>query len=306
MRPLSRYRPATATGQSPQREWGRGRRAEQQGCRGGRRRGGDRPGHPDRLFDSHPGAPGLPNSSAAGQAGPANTPDPSCPALRTLPRDPGDRGGAQHPGGPRRPAGWQSADIGASARLTDGRLVWVFGDTVREAGWRPLVVANSILVSSGRCAAQLVTPTRGPAIPDRADGTVFWPMSLAVIRRPGVDVVVVLCARIHRGTSDAFDFTYLGSSAAIFAVGTGAAPPAARGHGPHLGRQRDAHHVDWGAASVIAGDWLYVYGTRLPPGSFLDAPCMSPGRPSPTRRPAPGGGSGTAPDGRATGRSPRQ
>ena len=23
--------------------------------------------------------------------------------------------------------GWQSADIGASARLTDGRLVWVFG-----------------------------------------------------------------------------------------------------------------------------------------------------------------------------------
>lgn len=266
MRPLSRYRPATATGQSPQRENGavgaalNSRDVVVVGAAVAIALG--------TLTACSTATPGLPHSSAAGQAGPANTLTPSCPA----PPDPAARPPVTVAELNTLVArvdlpGWQSADIGASARLTDGRLVWVFGDTVREAGWRPLVVANSILVSSGRCAAQLVTPTRGPAIPDRADGTVFWPMSLAVIRRPGADVVVVLCARIHRGTSDAFDFTYLGSSAAIFAVGTGAAPQL-REVMDLTSDASDAHQVGWGAASVIAGDWLYVYGTRLPPGSF--------------------------------------
>lgn len=75
-----------------------------------------------------PGAPGLPNSSAAGQAGPANTLTPSCPA----PPDPAARPPVTVAELNTLVArvdlpGWQSADIGASARLTDGRLVWVFG-----------------------------------------------------------------------------------------------------------------------------------------------------------------------------------
>lgn len=107
-------------------------------------------------------------------------------------------------------------------------------------------------------------------------------MSLAVIRRPGADVVVVLCARIHRGTSDAFDFTYLGSSAAIFAVGTGATPQL-REVMDLTSDASDAHQVDWGAASVIAGDWLYVYGTRLPARLVRTRPVCRPGA---RRRPA--------------------
>src|SRR5262245_20246098 len=61
---------------------------------------------------------------------------------------------------------WQAADIGASGRLSDGRLVWVFGDTVRTNSFSPQIVANSMLISSGPCVSQLRVPGDGPVIPD--------------------------------------------------------------------------------------------------------------------------------------------
>src|SRR6478672_1265494 len=114
--------------------------------------------------------------------------------------------------------GWQAADIGASTRLPDGRIVWLFGDTVRDKSFDPDIVANSMLVSSGPCVAQLMTPTRGPVIPDAATNIVRWPMSVVVGRSNGHVVLVVLCAVIDRGSSGSFGFTYLGSSAAVFDV----------------------------------------------------------------------------------------
>src|SRR3954451_6020698 len=44
--------------------------------------------------------------------------------------------------------GWQAADVGASARLSDGRIIWLFGDTVPDNSFDPKIVANSMLVSS--------------------------------------------------------------------------------------------------------------------------------------------------------------
>ena len=70
---------------------------------------------------------------------------------------------------------WQAGDIGASARLSDGRLVWVFGDTVRRSGVEPPLVANSMLVSTGRCVAQLLDAEHGPVVPDVDANTVRWP-----------------------------------------------------------------------------------------------------------------------------------
>lgn len=166
--------------------------------------------------------------------------------------------------------GWQAADIGASARLSDGRLVWVFGDTVRAAGTDPRIVANSVLVSSGTCVSQLVAADGGPVIPDVAEDTVRWPMSVAVLpptpaQAAGgtTDVVVVLCADTRRGAGGALDFSFLGTSAAVFGVGADGVP--------HLFRTvqvtadvDDATQVNWGAAAAVSADWWYVYGTRLP------------------------------------------
>jgi hypothetical protein len=158
---------------------------------------------------------------------------------------------------------WQAGDIGASARLPDDRIVWVFGDTVRGDGISPRIVANSMLVTSGLCTSQVETSGRGPVIPDRADGVVHWPMSVVAVARPQGDVLVVTSARIRRGASGGLDFTYLGSSATIFDVPSGGAPT--------LRQQLDitpdspvADQVNWGSAMTVSGRWLYVYGTRLP------------------------------------------
>jgi hypothetical protein len=127
---------------------------------------------------------------------------------------------------------WQAGDIGASARLHDGRLVWLFGDTTRSR-LEPPIVANSMLVSSGRCVSQLLDEHRGPVVPDVSPNVVRWPMSVAVGRDHGHDVVLVLCSRIDRGHSGSFGFTFLGTTAAVFTVEEGGVPRLEQGRRHH-------------------------------------------------------------------------
>jgi hypothetical protein len=168
---------------------------------------------------------------------------------------------------------WRAGDIGASARLSDGRLVWVFDDTLRTQRYNPQIVANSILVSSGACVSQLMTSLNGPVIPDVQIGSVVqWPMSVAVLRHDpqvaaGTDVLVVLCARTRRGQGGTLDFQFLGTSAAIFTVASGGVPTL-RDVYQVTPDNADQHQVNWGAATAVAGPWFYVYGTRLPTGAL--------------------------------------
>jgi hypothetical protein len=157
---------------------------------------------------------------------------------------------------------WQSGDIGASGRLHDGRLVWLFGDTTHTAAVPPPLVANSMLVSSGRCIAQLRGEGDGPVIPDVSSRVVRWPMSVAIGRQDGHDVVLVLCSRIDRGSAGSFGFTFLGTSAAVFTVEAGQAPQLDRVV-DLTPDSRDEQQINWGAAATIAGGSVYVYGTRL-------------------------------------------
>lgn len=171
---------------------------------------------------------------------------------------------------------WQAGDIGASARLSDGRLVWVFGDTVRVPRATVRIVANSVLISSGTCISQVLPDGDGPVIPDVDERTVRWPMSVVVLPPPadlaaqGVDdVVVVLCARTRRGAGGPLDFQFRGTSAAVLTVSGGGAPQLQRilEITPDDGA---ADQIDWGAAATGSGDRFYVYGTRLTgePGTF--------------------------------------
>ncbi len=155
----------------------------------------------------------------------------------------------------------QAGDIGASGRLGDDRLVFVFGDTLREPDVTPNIVANSLLVMSGTCASQLLTREHGPVIPDRGDGVVHWPTTLAVLPGEEGDRLVVFTSRIRREGGNALAFTYLGSSATLFEV-------------PHGGTPRrvdtleltpddpDPHQINWGGAAMVLGEHLYVYGTQ--------------------------------------------
>ncbi len=156
--------------------------------------------------------------------------------------------------------GWQAADIGASALLGDGRIVWVFGDTLRRR-LSPPMVANSMLITAGLCVSQLVAADRGPIIPDANPTTVYWPMSAIVLHRGPQDVLIILCSRIRRG-SRAYDFTFLGTSAAVFDVGP-LGVPRLRSIEQITPNDPSREQVNWGAAAVVHGDQLYVYGTRL-------------------------------------------
>ncbi len=173
---------------------------------------------------------------------------------------------------------WQAADIGASARLSDGRLVWVFGDTVRTSSFNPRIVANSMLISSGDCVSQVRTPGDGPVIPDVSNGVVLWPMSVVVLPPVGEaagtdvqDVLVVLCARTQRGGSGGdLDFAFLGTSAAVFTVAGDGGVPQLQKVIEITPDDSAKDQVNWGAAATLHGDWYYAYGTRLPdePGVF--------------------------------------
>ena len=156
---------------------------------------------------------------------------------------------------------WQAGDIGASGRLSDGRIVWLFGDTVRPT-MQPALVANSMLVTSGKCVSQLLDAESGPVVPDVSSTTVRWPMSVVVGRQQGRDVIIVFCSRIDRGTSGSFGFTFLGTSVAVFSVDDGEAPQLERVVDV-TPDSRDQGQVNWGSAATAHGQWLYVFGTRL-------------------------------------------
>jgi hypothetical protein len=201
--------------------------------------------------------------------------EPDCPAPTSPPKITADLVN-QLVSSSDRPA-WQAGDIGASARLSDGRLVWVFGDTVRTSALSPRIVANSMLISSGGCVSQLRVPGDGPVIPDVSNGVVRWPMSVVVLPPVGPaagtgvqDVLVVLCARTQRGGSGGdLDFTFLGTSAAVFTV-AGDGVPRLQKIIEITPDDTAADQVNWGAAATVHGKWFYVYGTRLPgtPGTF--------------------------------------
>jgi Domain of unknown function (DUF4185) len=165
---------------------------------------------------------------------------------------------------------WDAADIGASARMSDGRIAWAFGDTLRT-GMSPEMVANSLLISTGPCVSQVMPADGGPVIPDAdpARRIVHWPMSVLAFQQGERQVLAVLCGRIRRGGSgDGLDFTFLGTSAAVFDVPDGGAPQLLK-----IVRitedDPDPYQVNWGAASFHDDRWMYVYGTRLPEGDLV-------------------------------------
>jgi hypothetical protein len=164
---------------------------------------------------------------------------------------------------------WQSADVGASAMLADGRVLWMWGDTIREREVEPelpRMVDNSMLITSGSCISQLVDDAHGPALPRDPNRLSIWPMSV-VRTDPGpaagpgaTDVVVVFCSRVQRGDR-MWDFIVRGTTVAVYTVGADGVPRLTDAaqltpDDPNLGA------IHWGAASELDGDWLYVYGSR--------------------------------------------
>ncbi|WP_409332996.1 hypothetical protein [Trujillonella humicola] len=164
---------------------------------------------------------------------------------------------------------WQSADLGASAMLSDGRVVWLWGDTIRAEEVMPelpRMVDNSMFVTSGTCISQVTTESRGPILPRDPNQLTIWPMSvLRLDPRPGdaadvTDVVVVFCSRVQRGDR-MWDFVVRGTTVAVYTVGGDGVPQLAEA-AQLTPDTPDLSSIHWGAGSVLDGDWIYLYGTR--------------------------------------------
>jgi hypothetical protein len=161
---------------------------------------------------------------------------------------------------------WQQSDVGASAVLSDGRVVWVWGDTVRQRGTDPRMIDNSILVSSGTCFSQLLTDDMAQVLPRDPGELSSWPLSvLRIDPRPGdpvdvTDVVVVFASRVQPAEGE-FAFLERGTTVAVYTVGADRVPRLAEARyltpdDPDVGA------IHWGSGSTLDGDWIYVYGTR--------------------------------------------
>jgi hypothetical protein len=161
---------------------------------------------------------------------------------------------------------WEAADVGASAQLSDGRVFWVFGDTIRTPDFEPQLVSNSVLVTSGSCTSQLLTDETGPIVPETENGLSQWAMS--VVRVPPratdgedvTDVLVAFYARTQRGERQ-WDFITRGTSAVVYVVGADGIPRMDEivALTPD---SVDLTHIHWGSAATVEGDHVYVYGTR--------------------------------------------
>lgn len=155
-------------------------------------------------------------------------------------------------------------DVGASTVLSDDRQVLVFGDTLRGSSYaHQRMVRNSMLVFGPDCAGVVKRRDQGAVIPNRADGTGYWPMSIATVERDGYDLVGVMAQRV-RSTDDTgadlFGFENLGPALAVFRVDPGGVPVLQRV--VDFG-QDDAstENPTWGAAAAVVGDQVYLYGT---------------------------------------------
>ncbi|MGB0099660.1 MAG: DUF4185 domain-containing protein, partial [Nocardioides sp.] len=158
----------------------------------------------------------------------------------------------------------QGADVGASVRLQDDRLIFAFGDSLRGKSFDgPRFVRNSMMVWAVDCASVVLPPGNGALIPDRLDGVGYWPMSLAVAHRPGYDLVLVTTQRVRTTGGSSFSFANLGPALAVFVVPEGGTPQLVDrvDIGPD---DADKSRPEWGAASAVAGGWLYLYGTAQP------------------------------------------
>lgn len=157
---------------------------------------------------------------------------------------------------------FQGADVGADVRLSDGRHLWVFGDTVRAADFpEPRIVHNSIVVVGAGSVEVVLPGDAGAAIPDRADGVGYWPMSVGRVSRGGHDLVAVGLMRVRSVGWGVFDFALLGPAVAFFRVPPGRSPQLVevRDLGPD---SDDRDRPMWGAAVATDATWVYLYGTR--------------------------------------------
>jgi hypothetical protein len=191
-----------------------------------------------------------------------------------------------HPAAASGPS-WLGADVASSSPLGDGRLVWIFGDTLlgsvrtdcpppadycdRDVGANETtgMIASSLAIMrfGADGAPQPMTPyfphagrLAVPVLPSVAPGEFLWPMA---ITRVGTTIVV--SASRHTRASGLFSL----GSVLLRVRNTSDPLPAWRWETRAVAASRpaagDLPQLTWMTALVRDGAWIYVFGERARP-----------------------------------------
>ena len=166
---------------------------------------------------------------------------------------------------------WSGGDQAASFPLPDGRVLWLFGDTVLgrqtpTGRYAPgaRMVHNSFLLQDRGCLQAVRGPHGSAPIPDAANGDYFWPLAATTDRGR----LVVTVARIRRTGRTAMDFAGVGTEAAVFTLPRFGTPRLLRmARLPSTGTPEEQPH--YGHALVASGGFTYVYASRKVRGRLV-------------------------------------
>lgn len=164
---------------------------------------------------------------------------------------------------------WQGADAAYSIPLKDGRVVWIFGDTLygdkREvSGQEPVMVHNSIGISTCKNGTwkidySIKRDAKGNSDsffkPQRNDGTYYWALDGVVYKNELW--ITLVCVR-NKPNSDAFalGFEVCGTDLA-HVTGIDGDPQSWKVS--YFSLVPEAVHANPSASALIEDDYLYIY-----------------------------------------------
>jgi hypothetical protein len=156
------------------------------------------------------------------------------------------------------PHDW-GADSWSSARLGDGRTLWLLGDTIR-----PGVFLHSAYVMQDPCGA-MTLHADAQLLPD-SGVDYFWPVANYTVPIDGGTRVYVTVNRVTPAPDMAGGFIDDGTQIAVLDVANGQQPRYVGRFPLPLSSPAYGAAAHWAEAVVPDGGWLYVFGYQWPRG----------------------------------------
>jgi hypothetical protein len=146
------------------------------------------------------------------------------------------------------PSGWAGGDGASSIRLPDGRIAWLFADTVTSWSWLTgMRWAHNSMVITGRGRPRII---RSP-LPMLADGSFLWPGAARV----GAGKLWVLVEHVHDYGPGLWDFGSMGTWLVRLDIRTW-----------RVIDERSladmSHDTAWSSALFDSGAYTYIYGVE--------------------------------------------